>query len=85
MDMPWLPHLYGNVRLLVTSQGEGRFDGCLEWTPGEEQDPSWGKRHGFPFTVEVVEEAGGDELRLRGMDWLSSVSTNAPPLVFHRV
>lgn len=86
MNMPWLPHLYGDVRPLITSMGGGRFEGCLEWTAGAEQEQCWGRQYGYPFRLEVVSvDSEEEEIRVWGMAWLESGSEEGPPAVYRRV
>jgi len=80
--IPWLPHLYGAVRPVVTSVGCGKFEGAFEFTPGEGQDDRFGVLYGYPFTVQVED----DEIHISGLSALGpEAKATDPPGVFCRV
>lgn len=80
--IPWLPHAYGKTRPIVTSIGQGKYAGCLEYTPGDEQDRRYGILHGYPFTIEEVPEG----ISVKGFQPpANDPEGRDPPAVFHRL
>lgn len=85
-NIPWLPHMYGQVRQLITSMGGSKFEGCLGWTPGEGQEQCWGEQYGYPFSVEVVRSGaqGAEEIKVSGMSWMVDGS-DGPATLYSRI
>lgn len=83
-DSPWMAHLYGKVKCLITSVGEGKFQGCIEWKSALDQDQSGGEVvYGWPF---VIQAKGEDEIEVFGMGiGLPRTMFAVPPAVFTRV
>lgn len=52
-NLPWIPWLHGDTKLIVTYLGDGRYAGCLEyrqWKRDSEERSS--VRYGYPFKLE---------------------------------
>lgn len=82
-SIPWFPWLYGSIRPVVTSVGDGKFEACLEWKPDPDQDQSWGEVvYGWPFLVELKD----GEIMVYGFGIsFPGMRFNVPPAVFTRV
>ena len=61
VNIPYLPWLYGTCKPLLTSKGEGSYEGCMEWTNRADGRVYYG----CPFSAKEVD---GD-IWISGFNW----------------
>lgn len=82
--IPWLPHLYGETRFVVTGIARSEYAGCLELDPTHINCHAKGSLYGYPFDLEVHD--GGQEIRIRGLSGTDMKDRiDDPPAIFRRI